>query len=92
MHVPEGQKIPAKKLASAAHSSNPTMRHRANLAKTLKGMHKADGGPAGRDDDLEASPTLPPNGLSGPIKIRKPRPPKPQTPGPTTQLPPNEWE
>jgi hypothetical protein len=37
--VPEGQKIPAKKLAAAAHSDNPTLRRRANLAKTLKGMH-----------------------------------------------------
>lgn len=38
--VPQGQKIPASKLAKAAHSSNPTLRRRANLAKTLKGMHK----------------------------------------------------
>jgi hypothetical protein len=37
--VPQGQKIPAKKLAAAAHSSNPTLRRRANLAKTLKKMH-----------------------------------------------------
>lgn len=37
--VPEGQKIPAKKLAKAARSSNPTMRRRAALAKTLKHMH-----------------------------------------------------
>jgi hypothetical protein len=37
--VPEGQKIPAKKLAKAAHSSNPTLRRRAALAKTLKKMH-----------------------------------------------------
>jgi hypothetical protein len=42
--VPEGKKIPAKKMAKAAHSSNPTMRRRAALAKTLKKMHKADGG------------------------------------------------
>ena len=40
LHVPEGEKIPAKKLAKAAHSDNPAMRKRANLAKTLKGMHK----------------------------------------------------
>jgi hypothetical protein len=39
LHVPEGNKIPAAKLAKAAHSSNPTMRKRANLAKTLKGLH-----------------------------------------------------
>ncbi len=42
--VPQGEKIPAKKLAKAAHSDNPTMSRRANLAKTLKKMHKADGG------------------------------------------------
>lgn len=34
--VPQGQKIPAKKLASAKHSDNPTIRRRANLAATLK--------------------------------------------------------
>lgn len=38
LHVPEGQKIPEAKLEKAEHSSNPTMRKRANLAKTLKGM------------------------------------------------------
>jgi hypothetical protein len=37
--VPQGQKIPASKLAKASHSSNPTLRRRANLAKTLKGFH-----------------------------------------------------
>lgn len=47
LHVPQGQKIPAAKLAKAAHSSNPTMRRRANLAKTLKGMHKGIGGHVG---------------------------------------------
>lgn len=39
LHVPAGQKIPAKKLAKAAHSDNPTLRHRVALAKTLKKMH-----------------------------------------------------
>lgn len=34
--VPEGEKIPAKKLAKAEHSKNPTIRREANLAKTLK--------------------------------------------------------
>jgi hypothetical protein len=37
--VPEGEKIPAKKLDEAEHSSNPTERKRADLAKTLEGMH-----------------------------------------------------
>lgn len=38
--VPQGEKIPAKKLASAKHSSNPTLRRRANLAGTLGKMHR----------------------------------------------------
>lgn len=38
--VPEGKKIPAKKLAKAEHSKNPTIRKEANLAKTLKSMQK----------------------------------------------------
>lgn len=46
--VPESQKIPAKKLAKAEHSSSPLMRKRANLAKTLKSFnHKAEGGRVG---------------------------------------------
>lgn len=39
LHVKEGESIPAKKLDKAAHSSNPTLRRRAILAKTLKKMH-----------------------------------------------------
>jgi hypothetical protein len=39
LHVPEGEKIPAKKLAKASHSENPRMRRMASLAKTLKGFH-----------------------------------------------------
>lgn len=38
LHVPKGQKIPAKKLAKAEHSRNPTERKEANLAATLKGL------------------------------------------------------
>jgi hypothetical protein len=38
LHIPQGEKIPAKKLAKAEHSSNPTLRKRAVLAKTLKGL------------------------------------------------------
>jgi hypothetical protein len=38
--VPAGQKIPAKKLAAAAKSRNPTERKEAALAKTLKGFKK----------------------------------------------------
>lgn len=37
--VPQGQKIPPKKLAAAKNSPNPTLRKRANLAATLKKLH-----------------------------------------------------
>lgn len=52
LHVPQGEKIPAKKMAKAAHSENPRLRRMATLAKTLKGMHrKADGG--GIDESID---------------------------------------
>lgn len=38
--VPEGKKIPANKLAKAAHSKNPTIRKEVALAKTLKKFKK----------------------------------------------------
>lgn len=38
--VPSGEKIPASKIESAANSSNPTLRKRAVLAKTLSGFKK----------------------------------------------------
>ena len=40
LNVPLGQKIPAKKLAKAAKSSNPRLARRANLARTLSGLRK----------------------------------------------------
>lgn len=40
LHVPEGEKIPAGKMQKALHSENPRIRRMANLAKTLKRMHK----------------------------------------------------
>ena len=39
LHVPQGEKIPAKKLAKASHSGNPRLRREVKLAETLKGMH-----------------------------------------------------
>lgn len=39
--VPQGEKIPAKKIAKAAHSSNPTLAKRARLAEVLKKMKPA---------------------------------------------------
>ena len=41
--VPEGEKIPAKKMAKAAKSKSPHMRKMVGLAKTLKSFHM-DGG------------------------------------------------
>jgi hypothetical protein len=38
--VPEGKKIPAKKMAKAAKSKSPTIRKEVALAKTLKKMKK----------------------------------------------------
>lgn len=38
--VPEGKKIPAKKLEKAEHSKNITIRREANLAETLKKLRK----------------------------------------------------
>jgi len=40
LHVPLGQKIPASKMAKAAHSSNPKMRKQVTLARTLSGLRK----------------------------------------------------
>jgi hypothetical protein len=37
--VPQGEKIPEKKLIKAEHSSNPTEAKRAHLAETLKHLH-----------------------------------------------------
>ena len=42
LHVPAGEKIPAKKLAKAEHSSNPKLAKRAHLAETLKHLHRAN--------------------------------------------------
>ena len=38
--VPEGQKIPAGKMAAAAHSSNPKIRKQVALAHTLRSLRK----------------------------------------------------
>lgn len=44
LHVPEGERIPAAKLARAKHSSDPSLRKEAALAKVGKrfggGRHK----------------------------------------------------
>ena len=38
--VPEGQKIPERKIEKDTHSDNETMARRARLAETLSHMHK----------------------------------------------------
>jgi hypothetical protein len=40
LNVPEGEKIPAKKMAKAAKSKNPKIRKQVVLAKTLSKMKK----------------------------------------------------
>lgn len=40
LSVPEGEKIPAKKMAKAAKSKNPTIKKEVALARTLKKLHK----------------------------------------------------
>jgi len=39
LHVAHDKKIPEAKLEKAAHSTNPTIKKEAVLAKTSKGMH-----------------------------------------------------
>lgn len=59
LHVPEGKKIPAKKIEKAEHSSSPSERKEADIAATLKKMpHKAHGGKVpGNDEITGARPT-----------------------------------
>ena len=38
--VPEDKKIPAKKMAKAAKSTNPKLRKQVTLARTLSGLRK----------------------------------------------------
>ncbi len=40
MGIPEGKKIPEKKLDKAVKSDNPLLAKRARLAKTLRGLRK----------------------------------------------------
>jgi len=42
--VPEGQKIPGKMVAKAAHSDNPSLAKKARLAETLSHFKKRHGG------------------------------------------------
>lgn len=44
LRTPEDEKIPMKKLQKASHSEDPTLAKRANLAMTLRKLHKRHGG------------------------------------------------
>lgn len=46
--VPEGEKIPARRLAEAEHSENPEIRRDAVRAKTMEGWRHGGGKPAER--------------------------------------------
>lgn len=88
--VPEGKKIPAKRLEKAEHSDNPKLAKRARLAETLKGLHKADGGETerkarksggrakgGTDINIiigRSGPSAPPMGMGGPEGAPMPMP------------------
>lgn len=50
LHIPEGEKIPAKKLKKAEHSDDPKLAKRARLAETLGRMHRKSGGRTGKTD------------------------------------------
>lgn len=40
LHVPQGKKIPASKMAKAAKSRNPRIRREVAFARELEGFHK----------------------------------------------------
>jgi hypothetical protein len=89
--VPEGEKIPAKKLAKAEHSKSPTERKEANLAETLKGMnreHHAKGGKT--KGKMAVNIIIAPGGARGPNPMMDPQAgqqPHPAQPIPMPQPP-----
>jgi hypothetical protein len=98
LHVPAGEKIPAKKLAKAEHSSNPKLAKRAHLAETLKHLHRANkygGGALMGDADKSKAKSgkgktnitimINPNGAGDANK--PPMPPMPPAGGPPPGVP-----
>jgi hypothetical protein len=61
--VPEGQKIPAAKLAKAAASKDPLMRKRAQLAETLGKMHSPARDVVAYDETFLGNASVPTVGL-----------------------------
>lgn len=43
LHVPQDKKIPSGVLSKAAHAQNPLLRHRGQLAQTLKKLSRHRG-------------------------------------------------
>ena len=43
LHIPNGEKIPAKKLSKATHSKNLLLKRRSILAKTLRKLPRHKG-------------------------------------------------
>jgi hypothetical protein len=87
--VKEGEKIPAKKLAKAEHSKNPLERKRANLAETLKGLHRATGGRTGKgktDINIIIGTGSKPDGMQPPLGAA-PTGPNAQMPGTPVPVP-----
>ena len=87
--VKEGEKIPAKKLAKAEHSKNPLERKRANLAETLKGLHRATGGRTGKgktDINIIIGTGSKPDGMQPPLGAA-PSGPNAQMPGTPVPVP-----
>jgi hypothetical protein len=87
--VKEGEKIPAKKLAKAEHSKNPLERKRANLAETLKGLHRATGGRTGKgktDINIIIGTGPKPDGMQPPLGAA-PSGPNAQMPGTPVPVP-----
>jgi hypothetical protein len=87
--VKEGEKIPAKKLEKAEHSKNPLERKRANLAETLKGLHRATGGRTGKgktDINIIIGTGSKPDGMQPPLGAA-PSGPNAQMPGTPVPVP-----
>jgi hypothetical protein len=95
LHVPEGEKIPAKKLEKAEHSSNKLVAKRAHLAETLRGLNhgerkeRASGGRTGKGkmNVNIVIQTGKPGDMDTPQLAAPVRPPMP-VPAPPPQIPP----
>ena len=59
LHIPQGQKIPASRLQSAAHSSSPALRKEADFAINAKHFnHAGHGGQAQASSHASAVSSL----------------------------------